>query len=106
MEAAGWAPCWMGCPNGVSHPPLALLSDLLPSQEPQSRACPFLCVCSCPHLPSTKCVPYTPWLPPLPCGQIYSQAKSHSQPPVSLRGQLLWREFFYTVCPLCFKAPN
>ena len=24
-------------------------------------------------------------------------SKSHSQPPVSLRGQLLWREFFYTV---------
>ncbi|NXV72617.1 CRY1 protein, partial [Atlantisia rogersi] len=25
------------------------------------------------------------------------QAKHHSLPPVSLQGQLLWREFFYTV---------
>jgi len=29
--------------------------------------------------------------------QVYKQAKKHSQPPVSLEGQLLWREFFYTV---------
>lgn len=29
---------------------------------------------------------------------IYRAAKGqHSKPPVSLRGQLLWREFFYTV---------
>uniref|UniRef100_H3AWN2 Cryptochrome circadian regulator 4 n=1 Tax=Latimeria chalumnae TaxID=7897 RepID=H3AWN2_LATCH len=28
---------------------------------------------------------------------IYAQSKSHSLPPVSLQGQLLWREFFYTV---------
>ncbi|XP_035828705.1 cryptochrome-1 [Aplysia californica] len=28
--------------------------------------------------------------------QVYS-GKKHSQPPVSLHGQLLWREFFYTV---------
>ncbi|XP_071993819.1 cryptochrome-1-like [Engystomops pustulosus] len=28
---------------------------------------------------------------------IYAQAKNHSLPPVSLQGQLLWREFFYTV---------
>lgn len=28
---------------------------------------------------------------------VYAQHKGHSQPPVSLRGQLLWREFFYTV---------
>uniref|UniRef100_A0A8C3LCD2 Photolyase/cryptochrome alpha/beta domain-containing protein n=1 Tax=Chrysolophus pictus TaxID=9089 RepID=A0A8C3LCD2_CHRPC len=28
---------------------------------------------------------------------IYAQAKHHSLPPVSLQGQLLWREFFYTV---------
>ncbi|KXZ45826.1 hypothetical protein GPECTOR_50g620 [Gonium pectorale] len=29
--------------------------------------------------------------------EVYRQHKAHSQPPVSLRGQLLWREFFYTV---------
>ncbi|XP_054032214.1 cryptochrome-1-like [Dryobates pubescens] len=29
--------------------------------------------------------------------KIYAQAKHHSLPPVSLQGQLLWREFFYTV---------
>ncbi|NXA43208.1 CRY1 protein, partial [Eudromia elegans] len=28
---------------------------------------------------------------------IYAQSKHHSLPPVSLQGQLLWREFFYTV---------
>nr|DBA34035.1 TPA: hypothetical protein GDO54_001641 [Pyxicephalus adspersus] len=28
---------------------------------------------------------------------IYAQSKNHSLPPVSLQGQLLWREFFYTV---------
>jgi cryptochrome len=29
---------------------------------------------------------------------VYRGAKGvHSKPPVSLRGQLLWREFFYTV---------
>ncbi|XP_013384158.1 cryptochrome-1-like isoform X1 [Lingula anatina] len=28
--------------------------------------------------------------------EIYKQCKKHSQPPVSLHGQLLWREFFYT----------
>lgn len=28
--------------------------------------------------------------------EIYSQSKSYSKPPVSLEGQLLWREFFYT----------
>lgn len=27
---------------------------------------------------------------------VYSRAKKHSYPPVSLHGQLLWREFFYT----------
>ncbi|XP_024361048.1 (6-4)DNA photolyase isoform X2 [Physcomitrium patens] len=27
---------------------------------------------------------------------VYSQNKKHSSPPVSLEGQLLWREFFYT----------
>ncbi|KAJ8299334.1 hypothetical protein KUTeg_023394 [Tegillarca granosa] len=29
--------------------------------------------------------------------EIYSHSKKHSMPPVSLHGQLLWREFFYTV---------
>ena len=28
--------------------------------------------------------------------QIYKEKKHHTLPPVSLRGQLLWREFFYT----------
>ncbi|XP_035242993.1 cryptochrome circadian regulator 4 [Anguilla anguilla] len=28
---------------------------------------------------------------------VYAQSKNHSLPPVSLQGQLLWREFFYTV---------
>ncbi|PNH10276.1 (6-4)DNA photolyase [Tetrabaena socialis] len=28
---------------------------------------------------------------------VYREHKAHTQPPVSLRGQLLWREFFYTV---------
>lgn len=28
---------------------------------------------------------------------VYAAHKGHSQPPQSLRGQLLWREFFYTV---------
>ena len=27
--------------------------------------------------------------------QIYSKHKGHSKPPVSLEGQLLWREFFH-----------
>jgi cryptochrome len=29
--------------------------------------------------------------------QIYKEKKTHTQPPVSLLGQLLWREFYYTV---------
>jgi len=29
--------------------------------------------------------------------EIYSGAKKHTAPPVSLEGQLLWREFFYTI---------
>ena len=29
--------------------------------------------------------------------QVLSTQKKHSQPPVSLIGQLLWREFFYQV---------
>jgi hypothetical protein len=34
--------------------------------------------------------------------KAYRAAKgAHSKPPVSLRGQLLWREFFYTVSPAC-----
>ncbi|KAF4097140.1 cryptochrome circadian regulator 4 isoform X1 [Onychostoma macrolepis] len=28
---------------------------------------------------------------------VYAQSKNHSLPPVSLQGQVLWREFFYTV---------
>uniref|UniRef100_A0A8D0L628 Photolyase/cryptochrome alpha/beta domain-containing protein n=1 Tax=Sphenodon punctatus TaxID=8508 RepID=A0A8D0L628_SPHPU len=28
---------------------------------------------------------------------VYAQSKNHSLPPVSLQGQLLWRELFYTV---------
>jgi deoxyribodipyrimidine photolyase len=32
------------------------------------------------------------------CLQVYKSAKGqHSKPPVSLLGQLLWREFFYLV---------
>ena len=27
--------------------------------------------------------------------QIYKEKKTHSKPPVSLLGQLLWREFYY-----------
>merc|ERR1711871_267134 len=35
--------------------------------------------------------------------QVYARAGKHSQPPVSLHGQLLWREFF-TVCG--YATPN
>ncbi|KAG0486358.1 hypothetical protein HPP92_008453 [Vanilla planifolia] len=34
---------------------------------------------------------------------VYKTAKKHTQPPVSLLGQLLWRDFFYTVG---FGTPN
>ncbi|KAM7256872.1 hypothetical protein ACFE04_012613 [Oxalis oulophora] len=34
---------------------------------------------------------------------VYKDVKKHSSPPVSLIGQLLWREFFYTVA---FGTPN
>ncbi|CAH3024587.1 unnamed protein product [Porites evermanni] len=34
---------------------------------------------------------------------IYSRAKKHSNPPVSLHGQLLWREFFFTAA---YGTPN
>jgi cryptochrome len=34
--------------------------------------------------------------------QIYSTTKNATQPPVSLIGQLLWREFFY-LCGYSFK---
>ena len=27
--------------------------------------------------------------------QVYKEKKQHTQPPVSLLGQLLWREFYY-----------
>ncbi|XP_068734691.1 cryptochrome-1-like [Montipora capricornis] len=35
--------------------------------------------------------------------EVYARAKKHSQPPVSLHGQLLWREFFYSVA---YATPN
>ncbi|EDO44240.1 predicted protein [Nematostella vectensis] len=35
--------------------------------------------------------------------EIYAKKKKHSQPPVSLHGQLLWREFFTTAA---YKTPN
>ncbi|KAK1265502.1 (6-4)DNA photolyase [Acorus gramineus] len=34
---------------------------------------------------------------------VYADVKKHTSPPVSLVGQLLWREFFYT---LAFGTPN
>ncbi|GLT71697.1 hypothetical protein SLA2020_436960 [Shorea laevis] len=34
---------------------------------------------------------------------VYKNVKRHTQPPVSLVGQLLWRDFFYTVA---FGTPN
>uniref|UniRef100_A0A0D9VDJ1 (6-4)DNA photolyase n=1 Tax=Leersia perrieri TaxID=77586 RepID=A0A0D9VDJ1_9ORYZ len=34
---------------------------------------------------------------------VYRSAKKHTNPPVSLAGQLLWRDFFYTVS---FGTPN
>ncbi|OWM81818.1 hypothetical protein CDL15_Pgr007856 [Punica granatum] len=34
---------------------------------------------------------------------VYRDVKKHTQPPVSLLGQLLWRDFFYTVA---FGTPN
>ncbi|XP_060079339.1 cryptochrome-1-like [Ylistrum balloti] len=49
--------------------------------------------------------------------EIYKQNKKHTAPPVSLEGQLLWREFFYTVGsvtpnfdqmvdnPICIQIP-
>ena len=40
------------------------------------------------HLP-------TPRRPAL--AQVYAKAGKHSKPPVSLHGQLLWREFYYLV---------
>ncbi|XP_078663628.1 cryptochrome-1-like isoform X3 [Branchiostoma floridae x Branchiostoma belcheri] len=48
---------------------------------------------------------------------IYAKAKDHSLPPVSLQGQLLWREFFYVAAaqtpnfvvmagnPICLQIP-
>lgn len=35
--------------------------------------------------------------------EIYKEQKGHSQPPVSLEGQLLWREFFYAQS---YSVPN
>jgi deoxyribodipyrimidine photolyase len=49
--------------------------------------------------------------------QVYSEKKEHSKPPVSLLGQLLWREFYYVVAahtpnyhrmegnPICKQIP-
>ena len=49
--------------------------------------------------------------------QVYKEKKQHSQPPVSLLGQLLWREFYYTAAahtsnyhqkegnPICKQIP-
>ncbi|KAL3841767.1 hypothetical protein ACJMK2_019869 [Sinanodonta woodiana] len=49
--------------------------------------------------------------------EVYLQNKKHTQPPVSLHGQLLWREFFYTAGagtpnfdkmegnPICIQIP-
>lgn len=37
------------------------------------------------------------------CGQILKEKKQHTKPPVSLVGQLLWREFFYCAAAL---TPN
>ncbi|XP_057837998.1 (6-4)DNA photolyase isoform X1 [Cryptomeria japonica] len=35
--------------------------------------------------------------------EVYGKVKNHTRPPVSLEGQLLWREFFYTVA---YGTPN
>jgi hypothetical protein len=35
--------------------------------------------------------------------EVYAKDPSHSKPPVSLEGQLLWREFFYAVG---YDTPN
>ena len=32
---------------------------------------------------------------------IYKQEGKHTQPPVSLEGQMLWREFYYTCSVTC-----
>ena len=49
--------------------------------------------------------------------QLYMEKKEHSKPPVSLLGQLLWREFYYTAAahtpnyhqkegnPICKRIP-
>lgn len=49
--------------------------------------------------------------------QVYKEKKEHSKPPVSLLGQLLWREFYYVVAahtpnyhrmegnPICKQIP-
>jgi hypothetical protein len=69
------------------------------------RACPaIICPYAAPTLP-LRC-PYTAPTLPLHCPapfpstvspQVYAKAGKHSKPPVSLHGQLLWREFYY-VC--------
>jgi len=40
---------------------------------------------------------------PPPGRQILREKREHTKPPVSLVGQLLWREFFYTAAAL---TPN
>lgn len=52
-----------------------------------------------------------------PCPPLYPQVKRNSTPPLSLFGQLLWREFFYTAAtnnprfdrmegnPICIQIP-
>lgn len=36
--------------------------------------------------------------------QIYKVQSKYTKPPVSLEGQLLWREFFYTVCAFSIQG--
>ena len=52
-------------------------------------------VCIALALPSSAPALPTPRRPAL--AQVYAKAGKHSKPPVSLHGQLLWREFYY-VC--------
>ncbi|NWR95761.1 CRY1 protein, partial [Furnarius figulus] len=71
----GWVP---GCAKPRAVPP-----SLLPSTTGLS---PYF---------SLGCVSVRTFFHRL--SHICAQAKHHSLPPVSLQGQLLWREFFYTV---------
>ena len=53
----------------------------------------------CLPAPRPHCLPALParTAPPCTAPQVYAKAGKHSKPPVSLHGQLLWREF-YNVC--------